>query len=825
MVRTYKRKSERGKYGEKNLSEALEAVGKGVPIIRASNEFGVPARTLRRHRDKRVTEPGVLNFGRYRNALPQEVEEQLKEHVLDMQRRLHGLGMWDLRRLAFDFAEKAKIPHPFNRESRKAGTDWVQNFLSRHGLSIRQPQGTSIARAVGFNKPQVQRFFNIYKELLQEIGDCAPSRIWNMDETGHTTVQKPGKIIASKGSRQVGKITSAERGELVTLICACNAAGAFLPPMFIFPRKRMVDTLMKDAPPQAVGYANPSGCSDDGLFLKWLQHFAKLVNCSRENRHIILLDGHHSHKTLEAIEFCRDHGIELITLPPHSTHKLQPLDCSYFKTLRSAFNAEADSWMVTNSGRRITIHDMAGLSGKAFMRTALPERAVQGFKTCGLWPFDPNVFTDGDFEAAPMTEKQIESNIPTGQSPVDTSIPAQPTEAPAVHPETSSTHSAANPGPTSTNDVCDQESASFMTNCSRFEARDIKVIQTSGDGRCLFRSLVIAVDPKLQTAERNEYGELTSPVLNVSEKSQADGLRAKVINSMCNSFDEYKNLDIEVINGDLPTWLRYQSMEDRIAAMSNPSTMPGELEISVTSKVLERQIVILNSDNRVVQRYGRHMLPNPLIAQYTSVGQDVGHYSCVLLRGAEDGIPSSEAPSAPPEGQQSNSWPSTSTSAPPQGLQQNPQRCTSTASQEIRKTIQGISPLPKLQTKGSRLRKTKSAARLTSSPYKAKLTEKQNAKKKSAKRQPAKTISQNSQTKQPNKRKNKGQCKQSNKKRRQETKESSEEEDWPCLICCEPYSHARPREKWVQCQLCLHWAHEECTPGLAHFFCPNCESD
>ena len=96
---------------------------------------------------------------------------------------------------------------------------------------------------MGFNKQQVQKFFGLYRELL-DTREYTPARVWNMDETGISTVQKPGKVIASKGEREVGKVTSAERGTLVTLICAFNAAGVFVPPMYIFPRKRMVDILI-----------------------------------------------------------------------------------------------------------------------------------------------------------------------------------------------------------------------------------------------------------------------------------------------------------------------------------------------------------------------------------------------------------------------------------------------------------------------------------------------------------------------------------------------------------------------------------------------------
>lgn len=58
---------------------------------------------------------------------------------------------------------------------------------------------------------------------------------------------------------------------------------------------------------------------------------------------------------------------------------------------------------------------------------------------------------------------------------------------------------------------------------------------------------------------------------------------------------------------------------------------------------------------------------------------------------------------------------------------------------------------------------------------------------------------------------------------------SSDDEDWYCLICVEPYSNSRPREKWIQCSTCRGWSHEEClgTDGgiILYYICHNCESD
>ena len=50
-------------------------------------------------------------------------------------------------------------------------------------------------------------------------------------------MQKPDRVITLKGTRQVGAMTSGERGTLVTVGVAANAIGNSVPPIFIFPRK------------------------------------------------------------------------------------------------------------------------------------------------------------------------------------------------------------------------------------------------------------------------------------------------------------------------------------------------------------------------------------------------------------------------------------------------------------------------------------------------------------------------------------------------------------------------------------------------------------
>ena len=62
-----------------------------------------------------------------------------------------------------------------------------------------------------------------------------------------------------KGVKQIGRISSAERGVSVTMCCCINAIGNTLPPVYIFPRVHFKNYMLKDAPAGSLGLAYPSG--------------------------------------------------------------------------------------------------------------------------------------------------------------------------------------------------------------------------------------------------------------------------------------------------------------------------------------------------------------------------------------------------------------------------------------------------------------------------------------------------------------------------------------------------------------------------------------
>ena len=139
-----------------------------------------------------------------------------------------------------------------------------------------------------------------------------------------------------------------------------SAVGSYVPQMFVFPRVRMLDRLLVNGPAGAVGFAQQSGRIDSNLFICWLEHFIRFTKPSCDQSVLLLLDGHGCRKTLEAVETARRHGVIMLCFPPHCTHRMQPLDISFFGSLKRYYKDEADKWMTSHSGQRITDYDVAG---------------------------------------------------------------------------------------------------------------------------------------------------------------------------------------------------------------------------------------------------------------------------------------------------------------------------------------------------------------------------------------------------------------------------------------------------------------------------------
>ena len=155
--------------------------------------------------------------------------------------------------------------------------------------------------------------------------------------------------------------------------------------------------LMIDAPPESIGVACESGWMNAETFLQWLQHFQQNVHPSAARPVLLILDGHSSHKDLKVIEYARENHIHMLSTPPHTTHKLQPLDQVFFKPFKQGYGSASALWMRQNPGAWLTEYDVAELVNTAFTKVARFEMAQNGFHCTRIQPFHREIFSDLDF--------------------------------------------------------------------------------------------------------------------------------------------------------------------------------------------------------------------------------------------------------------------------------------------------------------------------------------------------------------------------------------------------------------------------------------------
>lgn len=409
-----------GKWTPENMEAAINEYRESkIRLNQIVTKYEIPKKTFLRHYRGEVgrgySRQQTSSVNGRDTALPGEAEKELEEVILSFESSLMGLTRNEVRKLAYQILESNQhLKNPFNQETKMAGTKWYYSFMKRHPhLSLRQPENVSIARAQGFNRQNVWHFFDALEEIVDEHKLTA-WRIFNVDESGFSTVQKKSpKIVGQKGKPRIGQLATGERGVNTTVVCCCSASGQFLPPMIIFKRMRNCIDLKTGAPDGSLVEVSESGYINSELFMKWLTHFIKFVKPSKEEKVLLVLDGHSTHsKNLEAITLAKESGIILLQLPGHTTHRLQPLDVSVFKPLQLYYNEAVIKHLRKED--RVTQFSVAGIFAEAYSRAANMSSAISGFKATGIWPVDRHIFKDSDF---------VSVNISTeGSNPVvDTS--------------------------------------------------------------------------------------------------------------------------------------------------------------------------------------------------------------------------------------------------------------------------------------------------------------------------------------------------------------------------------------------------------------------
>ena len=385
---------------------AVKEVEDGTGLREAAGQYNVPIETLRRRVAGSVTldcKPGPAT------VLTSEEESKLEQYIVEMGDMGFGLTRDDVMRTAYTIVERSGRKHPF--QNGMAGRAWFDGFKSCHPqLTLHSAQPLSYHRAAAANKETIMDFFAKLGAICACLNFLSkPMQIFNVDETGISIVHKPGKVVTQIGRKNVWSVTSAERGKTHTVITCVSASGC-VPPMMIYPRKRMSDKLKHGALPGTLFECTDNGWINQELYLKWLIFF--LDNIPPARPVLLIEDGHSSHVSLNVIRLARDNNIHLLCLPAHTTCLLQPLDVGVLKSLKSNFSKCCKSYLVAHPGQVITSDVLASLVGQARPQSVTPVNTMSGFKKCGIYPLNPGEISDRQLAPSrPFAHSASDSNL------------------------------------------------------------------------------------------------------------------------------------------------------------------------------------------------------------------------------------------------------------------------------------------------------------------------------------------------------------------------------------------------------------------------------
>ena len=111
---------------------------------------------------------------------------------------------------------------------------------------------------------------------------------------------------------------------------------------------------------------------------------------------LLIYDGHGSHTTLDWIEHACENNIILYCLPPHTTHRLQPLDVGCFGPLQIAWFNRCDE-ILDETGEGMEMKDVVREYFVARKKAFTKQNISQAWRKSGLCPLNPDLFTGSDF--------------------------------------------------------------------------------------------------------------------------------------------------------------------------------------------------------------------------------------------------------------------------------------------------------------------------------------------------------------------------------------------------------------------------------------------
>jgi len=151
------------------------------------------------------------------------------------------------------------------------------------------------------------------------------------------------------------------------------------------------------------------------------------------------MDGHGSHTyNYEFMMLMKENDVEVMCLPPHSTHWLQPADKSLFKSLKSHWEEAGRKWVAETGGCRVAKKEFFSLFTPVWQSCTTAEVCQNGFRATGRFPVNAHCIAEVAYAPRLTTERSLPASSPSAtyanHSSTLTSVSDQTSPVPADGP-------------------------------------------------------------------------------------------------------------------------------------------------------------------------------------------------------------------------------------------------------------------------------------------------------------------------------------------------------------------------------------------------------
>ncbi|TIA44936.1 hypothetical protein D6C77_10764 [Aureobasidium pullulans] len=291
-----------------------------------------------------------------------------------------------------------------NGDTRPLGIKWLNQFIVI-GRVI------EAARIDGTRPEVLQAHFDLFHrtKIAYEV---TQANCWNMDEHGIAMGKCVNSLVLSTSNKKRTYVESPESREWVSILGCINANGNSTTPLIIFKGQNLQTTWFNKLTPHWQYTTSENGWTSNNTCLQWLVHmFVPQTQPIHNGYRILLCDGHGSHVTTEFMYQCKINKVELIYLPAHSSHVLQPLDVGAFSPLKGKYRqfiqilAHLDDATPNKKKKFLEVYT------KARQEVWKPETLKKGWETAGLFPWNP----DKSIKSSQVNNHPIRAVTPPNQ--------------------------------------------------------------------------------------------------------------------------------------------------------------------------------------------------------------------------------------------------------------------------------------------------------------------------------------------------------------------------------------------------------------------------